>query len=102
VAASSPALSFVLTKNANGHDAAMEARAAGHTAVGKWLDALVARLDPDGKRFHEGGRKQMDEELRMFSNWEMDRGKTCIDDSEGVTLTDEEIAEWKARVAQGG
>jgi hypothetical protein len=45
-----PALDFVFKKNRAGHDAAEEARSAGHEDLAVWLDGLIARIDRDGMR----------------------------------------------------
>jgi hypothetical protein len=45
-----PALDFVCTQNRAEHDAAEEARSAGHEDLAVWLDGLVARLDRDGMK----------------------------------------------------
>ena len=72
-----PGLLFLLMKNAEGRDAAGEARAAGHEAVGEWLDAVVARLDPDEKRADEGEMERMEAMLKQTYNWETDQRGSC-------------------------
>jgi hypothetical protein len=47
------AVAFVCARNDAGRDAAAEAREVGHGEVAEWLEALMGRLDPEGRRADE-------------------------------------------------
>ena len=76
-----PGLLFLTTKNAAGREAADEARAAGHAAIAEWLDAVVSRLDPDGKRMDEEERKWMEAVLKREFRLDRHETRSCLDES---------------------
>lgn len=65
-----PRLAFLIDKNNEGRDAIAEAELAGYPEAVEWLEALVSRMDPSGKRTDAVERAKIEDYVRKLYRYD--------------------------------
>ena len=84
------ALVFLMVRNKEGQTAAEEARAVERDSVADWLDGVVGRLDPDGRRFDEVEMRRLERVVDEDWRYTSGNGEVMEDDPDSDATLDVE------------
>ncbi|KAI0384728.1 hypothetical protein F5Y04DRAFT_220079 [Hypomontagnella monticulosa] len=70
-----PRLAFLIDKNNQGRDAIAEAELMGHQEAVEWLEALVSRMDPSGKRNDAVEKGKVEDYVRNLYQYDQEEAE---------------------------